>query len=100
RPARRRETAVPPGTGPGRRRPGGARRRKSESALRPWRQNGAMLRKKRCSQPIVWTSSITPLLRYSMRASATWVEDTVLLPVIERGSTTPERSEERRVGKE
>src|SRR5690606_20192773 len=54
-------------------------------------QNGAMFRKKRCSQPMVWTSSITPLLRNSIRASATCVDDTVLLPVIERGSTTPEK---------
>src|SRR3546814_1029805 len=36
------------------------------------------------------TSSIVPLLRYSMRASATCVDSTVLEPVIERGSTTPE----------
>lgn len=34
---------------------------------------------------------MTPLLRYSMRASATRVDDTVLLPVIDRGSTTPEK---------
>src|SRR5690606_10199715 len=54
-------------------------------------QNGDAIRKKRCSQPMVCTSSMTPLLRYSMRASATWVEDTELAPVIERGSTTPEK---------
>src|SRR5690606_8054895 len=34
-------------------------------------QNGAIFRKKRWSQPMVWTSSMTPLLRNSMRASAT-----------------------------
>src|SRR5690606_19869327 len=53
-------------------------------------QNGEILRKKRCNQPMVWTSSMTPLLRNSILASATCVDDTVLLPVIERGSTTPE----------
>src|SRR5690606_9882888 len=52
-------------------------------------QNGEAIRKKRCSQPMVCTSSMTPLLRYSMRASATWVDETELAPVIERGSTTP-----------
>src|SRR5690606_31146784 len=52
-------------------------------------QNGEAIKKNRCSQPIVCTSSIRPLLRYSLRASATCVDDTVLLPKIERGSTTP-----------
>src|SRR5690554_5458823 len=54
-------------------------------------QNGEILRKKRCSQPMVWTSSITPLLRNSILASATCVEATVLFPEMERGSTTPEK---------
>src|SRR5690606_6536794 len=36
-------------------------------------------------------SSIVPLLRYSMRASATCVDDTVPAPLIERGSMTPEK---------
>src|SRR5690606_22849427 len=54
-------------------------------------QNGDILRKKRCSHPMVCTSSMTPLLRNSILASATCVDDTVLFPVMERGATTPEK---------
>src|SRR5690606_29856462 len=54
-------------------------------------QKGEIFRKNRCNQPMVCTSSMRPLLRNSIRASATWVEDTVLEPEIERGSTTPEK---------
>jgi hypothetical protein len=41
-------------------------------------QNGMKVRKKRDSQPMTWAESMKPLALYSMRASATCVEVTVL----------------------